>query len=103
KGFLSKTEIKRRDNVANKARQKAKYRNEEGLKKTEVKRRNQFILVARMELQGMSYRAIAKELGYSDHKGITRKINKLYDKINYSEILEEVKQGLYDDLQVVVG
>ncbi|ELC8423184.1 hypothetical protein ACV31L_12830 [Clostridium perfringens] len=103
KGFLSKTEIKRRDNVANKARQKAKYRNQEGLKKTEVKRRNQFILVARMELQGMSYRAIAKELGYSDHKGITRKINKLYDKINYSEILEEVKQGLYDDLQVVVG
>ncbi len=103
KGFLSKTEIKRRDNIANKARQKAKYRNEEGLKKTEVKRRNQFILVARMELQGMSYRAIAKELGYSDHKGITRKINKVYDKINYSEILEEVKQGLYDDLQMVVG
>ena len=31
------------------------------------------------------------------------KINKVYDKINYFEILEEVKLGLYDDIEVVVG
>ena len=75
----------------------------EGLTKTEVKRRNQFILIARMELAGLSYRAMAKELGFSDHKAITRKINKVYNIVNYSEILEEVKNGCYDDLEVAVG
>lgn len=41
---------------------------------------------------------MAKELGYTHHNRITRKINKIYDKINYIEILEEVKVGLYDDI-----
>ncbi|XZL20581.1 hypothetical protein ACSW9U_16530 (plasmid) [Clostridium perfringens] len=101
--ILSKTEKNRRHNIKEKARQKAKYRDEEGLTNTEVKRRNQFILIARMELKDMSYRAIAKEMGFSDHKAITRKVNKLYDKINYFEILEEVRLGLYDDLQGAIG
>lgn len=103
RAILSKIEYKRRENERVKAIQKAKYRNEDGLTKTEVKRRNQFILIARMELSGLSYRAIAKELGFSDHKAITRKINKLYDIVNYSEIFEEVKNGYYDDLEVAVG
>lgn len=101
--ILSETEYKRRENERVKAVQKAKYRNKEGLTKTEVKRRNQFILIARMELAGLSYRAMAKELGFSDHKAITRKINKVYNIVNYSEILEEVKNGCYDDLEVAVG
>lgn len=101
--LLSKTEKNRRHNISEKARQKAKYRNEEGLTKTQIKRRNQFILIARMELEGMSYRAMARELGYTDHKAITRKINKVYELINYFEILEEVKNGCYYDLEVAVG
>ena len=102
KGLVSNTEHKRRDNEANKLRQKAKYRNEEGLTKTEINRRNEFILVARMEIKGMSFSAIAKELG-KDRKTITEKINKVYKKINYSEILEEVKLGFYDNLEVAIG
>lgn len=103
KAILSETEYKRRHNISEKARQKAKYRNEEGLTKTEVKRRDEFILWSRMELQGYSYKSMARELGYSHHNKITRKINKVYDKINYTEILEEVKQGLYDDIKVAIG
>lgn len=101
--LLSETEYKRRKRIRDRAYSKAKYRNEEGLTRTEVKRRNEFILIARMELAGMSYRAMAKELGYTDHKAITRKINKVYEIINYSEILEEVKNGCYFDLEVAVG
>lgn len=101
--LLSKTEKNRRHNISEKARQKAKYRNEEGLTNQEISRRNDFILWAKMELKGLSYKAIAKELGYTHHNRITRKINKIYDRINYIEILEEVKLGLYEDLQVVVG
>lgn len=101
--ILSDIEYKRRKRIRDNVRRKAKYRNEEGLTKTQIKRRNQFILIARMELEGISYRAMAKEFGYADHKAITRKINKVYEIINYSEILEEVKLGLYTDLQVAVG
>lgn len=101
--LLSKIEKNRRHNIAEKARQKAKYRNVEGLTNQEVNRRNDFILWSRMELQGFSYKAMAKELGYTHHNRITRKINKIYDKINYLEILEEVKLGLYDDLNVAIG
>lgn len=101
--ILSETEYRRRKRIRDNARRKAKYRNEEGLTKTEVKRRNEFILWAKMEIEGYSYKAMAKELGYSHHNKITRKINNKYDKINYLEILEEVKLGLYDDLNVVVG
>ena len=101
--LLSKVEKNRRHNIAEKARQKAKYRNEEGLTTQEVNRRNDFILWSRMELQGFSYKAMAKELGYTHHNRITRKINRIYDRINYLEILEEVKLGLYDDLQVAEG
>lgn len=100
--LLSKTEKNRRHNISEKARQKAKYRNEEGLTKTQIKRRNQFILIARMELQGMSYSSIAKELGYKDHTPVVKKIKRIYDKINYSEILEEVKNGCYYDLNVAI-
>lgn len=87
------------DNEYQKAKQKAKYRNEEGLTKTEIKRRNEFILISRMELQGMSLRAIAKELR-KDATGLSRKINKMYDKINYQEIKEEVKNGLYAEMAI---
>ena len=102
KAILSDTEVKRRNNEYNKEKQKAKYRDEEGLTKTEVKRRNQFILIARMELEGMSFNAISKELGYKDHTPVIKKVNKLYDKINYQEIKLEVKQGLYDDVEVAI-
>ncbi len=101
--FLSQTEYKRRENIRVKAIQKAKYRNEEGLTKTQIKRRNQFIMIARMELDGMSYSAISKELGYKDHTPVVKKINRVYEIINYSEILEEVKSGCYADLEVAVG
>ena len=67
-----------------------KFRNAEGLTKTEVARRAEFIKVAELEFEGLSYREIAKELGYSDHKAITRKINKTYKKINYIEIKDMV-------------
>lgn len=103
KAILSPKEKARRHNEREKARQKAKYRNEEDLTNTEVKRRNQFILIARMELMGMSYKAIALELGYKDHTPVIKKVNRMYDKINYNEILEEVKQGLYDDIKVAIG
>lgn len=103
KAFLSQTEYKRRENIRVKAIQKAKYRNEEGLTKTQIKRRNQFIMIARMELDGMSYSAISKELGYKDHTPVIKKINRVYEIINYSEILEEVKSGCYADLEVAVG
>lgn len=102
KAFLSETEYKRRENIRVKAIQKAKYRNQEGLTKTQVKRRNQFILIARMELSGMSYSAISKELGYRDHTPVIKKINKIYEIINYPEILEEVRLGYYNDLEVAV-
>lgn len=101
--LLSETEYRRRKRIRDNVRRKAKYRNEEGLTKTEVKRRDEFILWARMEIEGYSYKAMAKELGYSHHNKITRKIKNEYDKINYLEILEEVKLGLYDDLNVAVG
>lgn len=103
KGLVSNTEHKRRDNEANKIRQKAKYRNEEGLTNQEIARRNEFILWARMEIQGYSYKAMARELGYSHHNRITRKIKGVYDKINYTEILEEVRNGCYTDIEVAVG
>lgn len=67
-----------------------KFRNIEGLTKTEIKRRTEFIKIAELEIEGFSYRAIAKELGYSDHKSITRKVNKIYKNINYNEIKEMV-------------
>lgn len=100
--ILSKVEYMRRENIRVKAYQKAKYRNEEGLTKTEVKRRNEFIIIARLQLQGFSIRAIAKELG-KDRKTISEKINNVYKKVNYNEILQEVKLGYYDDLEVAVG
>ncbi|MGU9082773.1 hypothetical protein ACV3XQ_16175 [Clostridium perfringens] len=101
--ILSSTEYKRRENERVKAVQKAKYRNQEGLTNQEIQRRDEFILWSRMELKGMSYKAMARELGYTHHNRITRKINREYDKINYSEILEEVKLGLYNDIEVVTG
>ena len=100
--ILSEVEYRRRKRIRDRAYSKAKYRNEEDLTKTEVKRRDEFILIARLELQGLSIRAIAKELG-KDRKTISEKINNVYKKINYNEILEEVKLGLYDDLKVAVG
>lgn len=101
KAILSDTEKARRHNEREKERQKAKYRNTEGLTKTEVKRRDEFILIARMELQGMSLRTIAKELNKAA-SGLSKKINKIYDKINYEEIKHEVEQGIYSDLKIVL-
>ncbi|WP_271814738.1 helix-turn-helix domain-containing protein [Clostridium beijerinckii] len=89
------------DNEYQKAKQKAKYRNEDGLTKTEIKRRNEFILIARMELQGMSLRAVAKELGKSVST-ISEKLNKTYEKINYTEIKEEVANGCYLDMKIAI-
>ncbi|NGT59346.1 hypothetical protein G6Z15_16090 [Clostridium perfringens] len=102
KAILSDKEIRRRDNIANKARQKAKYRNKEGLTKTEVKRRNEFIFIARLEIQGVSYKSIAKSMN-KDLSNMLKRLKKRFDKINYNEILEEVKLGVYDNLQETIG
>lgn len=99
-GILSKEEKARRNNIRTKQAQKAKYRDASGLTKTEIKRLNEFIKIAELELQGLSLRAIAKELGKSPST-LSEKINKTYDKINYKEILEEVQQGLYKNIRVI--
>lgn len=99
-GILSKEEKARRNNIRTKQAQKTKYRDASGLTKTERKRLKEFIKIAQLDLQGLSLRAIAKELG-KDHKTISEKINKTYDKINYKEILEEVQQGLYKNIRVI--
>lgn len=93
--ILSDEEYKRRNNVRTKAYQKAKYRDTEGLTKTERKRLEEFIQIAELEMQGMSYNEISKELGFKTHTAITKKINKQYEKINYKEIFQEVQQGKY--------
>ena len=98
--ILSVKEIARRNNNYNKAKQRAKYRNVDGLTKTEVKRLEEFIKIAKLELQGYSIRTIAKELEKSPST-LSEKINKTYDKINYKEILEEVKQGVYHEIRVL--
>ena len=99
-GILSKEEKARRNNIRTKQAQKAKYRDQTGLTRTERKRLNDFIQIAQLELQGLSLRATAKELNVS-HQGLSKKINKTYDKINYKEILEEVQQGLYKNIRVI--
>lgn len=66
-----------------------KFRNTEGLTKTEVKRRAEFIKIAELELDGLSLREIAVELGKSVST-LSEKINKNYKKINYHEIKEMV-------------
>ena len=99
-GILSKQEKARRNNIRTKQSQKAKYRDQDGLTKTERKRLEEFIKIAQLELQGLSLRAIAKELGKSPST-LSEKINKTYDKINYKEILEEVQQGLYKNIRVI--
>ena len=50
-----------------------------------------------MELEGLTLRAIAKEIGKATST-LSEKINKEYDKINYTEIKEEVEQGLYEEM-----
>lgn len=89
------------DNRKNKERQKAKYRNEEGLTKTEVKRRNEFIIIARLQLSGESLRSIAKRIN-SDASLLSKKMRKKYKIINYQEIYNEVSKGLYDDLVIAM-
>ena len=66
-----------------------KFRNTEGLTKTEVKRRAEFIKIAELELDGLSLREIALELGKSAST-LSEKINKQYKKINYNEIKEMI-------------
>ncbi|MEG1287600.1 MAG: hypothetical protein RSD13_06060 [Clostridium sp.] len=100
KAILSEKEKARRNNEYNKAKQKAKYRNIEGLTKTEIKRRDEFIAIARMELEGISLRSIAKELN-KDAGNLSKRINKVYDKINYIEIKQEVEKGLYDEMAIL--
>lgn len=79
-GILSKNEYKRRQQISNKVCQKKRYRNENNLTKTEQKRLEEFTKIAELELQGLSLRQIAKELG-KDATGLSRKINKEYNKI----------------------
>lgn len=100
-GILSKQEKARRNNNYNKIKQKAKYRDQTGLTRTERKRLNEFIQIAKLEIEGNSYNEISKILGYKTHSAITKKINKQYEKINYCEVLEEVKQGLYKNIRVI--
>ncbi|MDV4152734.1 helix-turn-helix domain-containing protein [Clostridium sp. AL.422] len=66
-----------------------KFRNSEGLTKTEVKRRAEFIQIAELELNGLSLREIAVEIGKSVST-ISEKINKKYKRINYNEIKEMI-------------
>lgn len=100
-GIISKKEKMRRNNERTKQMQKRKYRDENGLTKTENKRLNDFIQIARLELEGLSLRTIAKGLGVS-HQSLSKKLNKNYNKINYKDILNEVKQGLYTEKQYAI-
>ena len=74
-----------------------KFRNTEGLTKTEVKRRAEFIKIAELELEGLSLREIAVELGKSVST-LSEKINNQYKNVNYNEIkdmiLELRNQGI---------
>lgn len=97
-GILSKKEKARRKNNYSKEKQKEKYRDVDGLTKTEQKRLNQFLEIAELELQGLSLRSIAKKLG-KDASGLSKKINKRYEKINYKEVFKEVEQGLYKNIR----
>ena len=90
-GILSKNEYKRRQQISNKVCQKKRYRNENNLTKTEQKRLEEFTKIAELELQGLSLRQIAKELG-KDDIGLSRKINKEYNKIKYKEIKEKIRK-----------
>lgn len=100
-GIISKKEKMRRNNERTKIAQRFKFRDENGLTKTENKRLNDFIQIAKLELEGLSIRSIAKELGVS-HQSLSKKMNKRYNKINYKDILNDVKQGLYTEQQNVI-
>lgn len=76
-----------------------KFRNTEGLTKTEVRRRNEFIMIARLELSGLSINKIAEEIGKAPST-IKEKIKKKYKKITYTEIKQGVKDGIFDDLRI---
>lgn len=99
--ILSDEEYKRRKNIRDRERRKAQFRDVEGLTKTERKRLEEFIQIAKLEMQGMSYNEISKELGFKTHTAITKKINKQYEKINYKEIFREVQQGKYNNVRVI--
>ena len=40
---------------------------------------------------------------YKDLSNMLKRLKKRFDKINYNEILEEVKLGVYDNLQETIG
>lgn len=77
-------EIQEKRKRKNKKRREDR-RSDEGLLPTEIKRRNQFIVIAKLKEDGESFKTIAKLLD-ADGKTLRKKINKKYDKINYSEI-----------------
>lgn len=78
-------------------RKRTKRRNDEGLLPTEIKRRNQFILIARLQLENLSFREISKKIGV-DRRTIREKINNKYNRINYNEIMTAVTDGYYAEL-----
>lgn len=85
---------------ADRERWKSLMRNDEGVTKTEVRRRNEFIQIAQLELEGLSLRQIAEEIG-KNVSVLSRKIHKVYDKFNYAEIKRDVINGIYNEKSVI--
>lgn len=95
--YLSDEDKKERKKEWDKEYRYNKFRNIDGMTKTEVKRRNEFIQIARLELQGMSLNKIAEELGKA-FSTIAEKIKKHNEY--YCEIKQAVLFGVFDDLGV---
>lgn len=97
--YLSDEDKKERKKELDNEYNYKRYRNIDDMTKTEVKRRNEFIQIARLELQGMSLRDISEELGKAVST-LSEKINKVYKKINYNEIKQAVELGIFNDLGI---
>lgn len=98
--YITKEEREEKRNQYRKEYDYMKYRNTEGLTKQEVKRRTEFIKIAQMELEGLSLNAIAKKLG-KDKGGLSRKLNKQYDTVNYTEIKNMVEKLQKDGIKIL--
>lgn len=77
-------------------KKKSLRRNEEGLLEEEILRRNQFIVIAKLKQDGTSMVKIAKALG-KDRKTLREKINKTYNKVNYTEIENAIINNEYSE------
>ncbi|MFT5875650.1 MAG: hypothetical protein ACI8WT_004644 [Clostridium sp.] len=63
KTIINGKEIKRRNNQSHKVKQKAKYRDEEGLTKREKAKLEKIKVIQKLKAQGLTQKVIAKEIG----------------------------------------